>query len=115
MHPGDAPVHGENRPAACARSADPAIRPASLKVLHQPQRVVDGGVDVAAGYGVADAEEGVAVAEAGEGWLGAGGGERVLVGEAVVERAGLQLVVELVGRDGAVLDDDVVGAVLARG
>src|SRR3954454_21860413 len=104
MHPGDAPVHGENRPAARARSS---FRPASLKVLHQPQRVVDGGVDVAARYGVADAGEGVGVAEASEGRLGSSGGESVLVGQPVVEGTGLQLVVELVGRDGAVLDDDV--------
>src|SRR5439155_12326814 len=67
------------------------------KALAQPQRVVDRGVDVAGGDGVADTVEEVGAVGVGRQLGGVALDEAVEVDLAAVAPAGAQLVVDLVG------------------
>src|SRR5271165_6531524 len=80
----------------------------TLNILHEADRVVDGGVDVAARYGVADAEEAIAPLMVAHDRLRPVRKERLVVDFAEVHGAGLQVEVELVDRRRAMLDHDLV-------
>src|SRR4051794_4777249 len=86
--------------------------PGPSQPLAQPHRVVDRGVDVAGGDGVADAVEEVGAVGVGRQLGGGALDEAVEVDLAAVAGAGAQLVVDLVGRQDPVLDDDVVDLAL---
>src|SRR5438034_11590575 len=77
-------------------------------ILRQTQRVVDRGVDVARGDGVADAVERVAPGGIADDGLRTVGDEGGVIDLAAIARSRLQPEVELVERQGAVLDDDLV-------
>src|SRR3546814_1269861 len=69
-----------------------------LDILAQPEGVVDGGVDVAAGDGVADTVEAEAAVRVAHRLLRPAGGERVVVDGAEVGAERLQIEVEVVER-----------------
>src|SRR5437667_8360082 len=77
-------------------------------VLRQPQRVVDRGVNVARGDGVADAVERIEPCGIADDSLRTAGDEGGVIDLAAIARSRLQPEVELVERQGAVLDDDLV-------
>src|SRR3546814_4153073 len=79
-----------------------------LDILAQPEGVVDGGVDVAAGDGVADTVEAEAAVRVAHRLLRPAGGERVVVDGAEVGAERLQIEVEVVERQSAVLDHELV-------
>src|SRR3546814_2128030 len=79
-----------------------------LDILAQPEGVVDGCVDVAAGDGVADTVEAEAAVRVAYRLLRPAGGERVVVDGAEVGAERPQIVVEVVERQSAVLDPEMV-------
>src|SRR3546814_16097593 len=79
-----------------------------LDILAQPEGVVDGGVDVAAGDGVADTVEAEAAVRVAHRLLRPAGGERVVVDGAEVGAERPQIEVEVDERQSAVLHHELV-------
>src|SRR3546814_3489468 len=79
-----------------------------LDILAQAQRVVDGGVDVTAGDHVADAVEAEAAVRVAALILRPAGDHRLVVDGSKILAQRLQFEVELVERQGAVLDHELV-------
>src|SRR3546814_16717359 len=77
-----------------------------VDIFAQPEGVVDGGVDVAAGDVVADTVEAEAAVRVEHRLLRPAGGERVVVDGAEVGAERLQIEVEVVERQSAVLDHE---------